>query len=69
MKKKYYEKEGELAYRMWLFACAVEEIKKTPNPEKKALLRAKLTSFSAVAGETGGIEMLSDVHELIKELG
>lgn len=68
MKEKYLQKEGELAYRMWLFSLAVEDLKNNPNPEKTSLLTAKLTSFSAVAGEAGGIEMLHDVHEMLKEL-
>ena len=68
MKNKYFNATGEIAFRLWMFANAVEALKKTPNSEKAANLKGKMTAFSAVVKEKGSKENYEDITALINEL-
>ena len=46
MKKKYFEKEGEIAFRLWVFSLAVAELEANPNQEKARNLYDKVATFS-----------------------
>ncbi len=68
MVKKYFNKSGEIAFRLWMFATAVEVLKVTPNEEKAANLKSKMRAFSAVIAEKGTPENKADIEALIAEL-
>lgn len=68
MKKKYFNATGEIAFRLWMFANAVEALKATPNEEKARHLKSKMETFSAVITEKGTPENQKDIKELISEL-
>ena len=68
MKEKYFNATGEIAFRLWMFANAVEALKATPNEEKAKNLKSKMETFSAVIAEKGTPENLTDIKALINEL-
>ena len=68
MNQKYFQKTGEIAFRMWMFSNAVEVLKANPNAEKAANLKSKMTAFSAVIAEKGTPENKADIEALIAEL-
>lgn len=68
MKEKYFNLNGEIAFRMWMFANAVEALKAAPNAEKAENLKAKMVAFSAVVAEKGTPENMKDIVALIAEL-
>lgn len=47
MKQKYYKAIGETAFRLWIFASALEELEKNPkNLEKVGNLLDKVSKFA-----------------------
>lgn len=68
MKEKYFNATGEIAFRLWMFANAVEVLKATPNEEKAKNLKSKMEAFSNVITEKGTAENLNDIKALINEL-
>lgn len=68
MNKKYFNATGEIAFRLWMFANAVEVLKATPNEEKAKTLKSKMEAFSDVIAEKGTAENLNDIKALINEL-
>jgi len=68
MKEKYFISTGEIAFRLWLFASAVEVLKARPNQEKAQNLKSKMESFSSFVAEKGTPENLDDIKALIAEL-
>ena len=68
MNKKYFNATGEIAFRLWMFANAVEVLKATPNEEKAKNLKSKMEAFSDVIAEKGNAENLNDIKALINEL-
>ena len=68
MKEKYFKATGEIAFRLWMFANAVEALKANPNQEKAQNLKAKMETFSSVVAEKGTLENLDDIKALIAEL-
>ena len=68
MVKKYFNATGEIAFRLWMFASAVEVLKATPNQEKAQNLKSKMESFSSVIAEKCTAENLNDIKALINEL-
>lgn len=68
MNKKYFNATGEIAFRLWMFANAVEVLKATPNEEKAKNLKSKMEAFSDVIAEKGTAENLNDIKALINEL-
>ena len=68
MSNKYFNATGEIAFRLWMFANAVEVLKATPNEEKAKNLKSKMETFSSVIAEKGTAENLNDIKELISEL-
>jgi len=68
MNKKYFNATGEIAFRLWMFADAVEVLKATPNEEKAKNLKSKMEAFSDVIAEKGTAENLNDIKALINEL-
>jgi hypothetical protein len=68
MNKKYFNATGEIAFRLWMFANAVEVLKATPNEEKAKNLKSKMEAFSDVVAEKGTAENLNDIKALINEL-
>ena len=65
---KYFHVSGEIAFRLWMFANAVEELKRTPNQEKANNLRSKMKAFSKIIGEEGTETEKEDIEALIEEL-
>lgn len=45
MTKKYYYCDGEIAFRMWMFANALTTLERTPNLGKVTILLAKVSAF------------------------
>lgn len=68
MVKKYFNRTGEIAFRLWMFANAVEFLKANPNEEKAENLKSKMAAFSAVVAEKGTPENKADIEALIAEL-
>ena len=68
MKTKYFNQTGEIAFRLWMFANAVEELHKTPNAEKAENLRSKMLSFSGIVKKKKQMEAFEDLRKLIKSL-
>ena len=68
MKEKYFKATGEIAFRLWMFANAVEALKATPNEEKANNLKSKMAAFSEIIANEGTPENLSDIKELISKL-
>lgn len=68
MNKKYFNATGEIAFRLWMFANAVEVLKATPNEEKAKNLKSKMEAFSDVIAEKSTAENLNDIKALINEL-
>ena len=68
MKEKYFHLKGEIAFRMWMFANAVEALKETPNKEKAKNLRAKMIRFTSVIADSGTFENIKDIETLIAAL-
>ena len=68
MKEKYFNATGEIAFRLWMFANAVEVLKANPNQEKAENLKSKMENFSSVVAEKGTPENLNDIKALIAEL-
>ena len=53
IKEKYFKETGEIAFRLWMFANAVEALSYTPNYEKAMNLKEKITNFSATVIQNG----------------
>ena len=68
MKNKYFQRTGEIAFRLWMFSNAVEALKANPNEEKAENLKLKMKAFSAIVKEKGTSENQSDIEAFIKEL-
>lgn len=68
MKEKYFNASGEIAFRLWMFANAVEALKANPNKEKAKNLKSKMENFSAVVAAKGSSENAKDLKALIAEL-
>ena len=68
MKTKYFNQTGEIAFRLWMFANAVEELQKTPNAEKAENLKSKMLSFSGIVKKKKQMEAFEDLRKLIKSL-
>ena len=68
MSNKYFNATGEIAFRLWMFANAVEVLKATPNEEKAKNLKLKMEVFSEVIAKEGTPENLNDIKALINEL-
>jgi len=47
LKKKYSQKEGEIAFRLWSFALTIAELETSPNKEKTENLYDKAVAFSS----------------------
>lgn len=47
MTTKYYYCDGEIAFRMWMFANALSTLERTPNLGKVTILLAKVNAFAA----------------------
>lgn len=45
MNKKYLNVSGEIAFRIWMFANAIDSLKKGYNREKKELVLEKAKAF------------------------
>ena len=65
---KYATTSGEIAFRLWMFANAVEVLKASPNQEKAQNLKSKMENFSSFVVEKGTPENLNDIKTLIAEL-
>ena len=47
IKKKYFCKEGEIAFRLWSFAILLSKLEENPNEEKAKNLYEKIVDFSS----------------------
>ena len=45
MTTKYYNRDGEIAFRMWMFANAMTTLERMPNLGKVTILLAKVSAF------------------------
>lgn len=68
MKEKYFNQSGEIAFRLWMFANAIEALKKTPNQEKADNLKGKITAFSVVVNKDGSAENQQDIKAMLADL-
>ena len=70
MVEKYFNKEGMIAFRLWMFALGLNALKQTPNKEKAAALCDRVVEFSESAwvSAKGTKEEKADIQSLIDDL-
>ena len=70
MKEKYFVSTGEISFRLWMFANALDELKKFPNQEKAQNLRGKISAFveSPLVAKQGSNENKEDLATLLLEI-
>lgn len=70
LKEKYFTKEGPIAFKLWVFAVAVEELSKGMNKSKAISLRERIIEFSESAWLTsrGTKEEKQDIQQMIDDL-
>ena len=68
MKSKYFKKQGEIAFRLWMFSSAYEQLLAAPNKEKTLNLIGKMENFEQVVKANGTEEEHRDLKEMIEVL-
>ncbi len=70
MKTKYFNETGEIAFRIWMFANALETLTETPNIEKAGKLYGKITAFQAspIMLNEGSPEQRDDLKVIAEKL-
>lgn len=70
LKEKYFEREGYTAFKLWIFALALENLSKNANKSKAASLREKIIEFSESAwmSARGTTDEKKDLQQIIDEI-
>lgn len=70
MEEKYFKKDGPIAFRLWMFGLALQQLKKTPNKEKATFLLGKVVEFSESAwiSARGTKDERDDLQKVIDDL-
>ncbi len=53
VKEKYLNETGEIAFRLWMFANAIDALSYNPNYEKAMHLKEKMSAFLSVVEQKG----------------
>ena len=68
MKEKNSKATSEMAFRLWMFACVVKELKRNPNEQKTKKLKSRMEAFQAVVAKKGTAEDMASLKALIEKL-
>ena len=70
LREKYFKRDGYTAYRLWLFAVALEELSQENNRAKAGSLKDQVIEFfdSAWMSVRGTAEEKEDMQKIIDEL-